>query len=85
MSAAATIPPIRPTHGGKFIPHKMLTTGTTMARLAEYPDLINKIAFFQIFFFETKCKYTMSPDQIRSDDFISHLADLSSRNDTNNN
>jgi len=40
----------------------MFTASTAMARFAEYPDLINKIAFFQGIFFEAKCKYTMSPD-----------------------
>jgi len=38
----------------------MLAAGTAMAASAENPDLVNKIAFFQLPVFAAKCKYTMS-------------------------
>ena len=50
MGAAATIATIRAAHGGKLVPHKMLTAGPAMTWFAENPDLINEIAFFQLFF-----------------------------------
>src|SRR5450432_3783727 len=48
MRTTATISAIGPPHGGKFVTHKMFTTGATMATAAEYADIIYEICFFHL-------------------------------------
>jgi hypothetical protein len=43
MAAPASISAVRPRHGVKFGPHKMLAARTAMATSAKNPDLIDKI------------------------------------------
>ena len=68
MRTTATVTPIGPTQGSKFVPHKMLAAGTPVPASAENPDLVNKIAFFQLLVFAAKCKYTVSSKQMTSNE-----------------
>ena len=60
MRTTATVTSIGSTQGSKLVPHKMLAAGASMPASAENPDLVNKIAFFQLLVFAAKCKYTVS-------------------------
>ena len=60
MTSTAPIATIRSAHRRKFIAHKMFTACAAMAAFAINPNLVNKIAFFQMITFEMGCKYTLS-------------------------
>ena len=51
MCATSAITAIGAAHSRKFITHKMPAACAAVAASAENPDLINKIAFFQVVLF----------------------------------
>ena len=59
MTAPATIAAIRASQWIEFCTGKMFATGAAVPGSAEYPYLVNEIAFLHWYCFCNRCKYSL--------------------------